>query len=88
LPGSCFVEFGPKGILTKSWLVLFLEGKEHHVNGSKRKCYQKTATYLFRQAACTDASPWPASSNIDPDKKEMVPLPPKSKLGPSKVKRE
>jgi len=76
--GRVFVEFGPKGILT-NLVSAILEGKEHHVivvNASATK----DSDLLFRQAAVQMQVLGLPLSNIDPYKKEMVPLPPKSKL--------
>lgn len=76
--GRVFVEFGPKGILT-NLVGNILEGKEHHaiaVNASAKK----DSDFLFRQATVQMQVLGLPLSNIDPYKKEITPLPPKSKL--------
>ncbi|MFT5914691.1 MAG: polyketide-type polyunsaturated fatty acid synthase PfaA, partial [Bacteroidia bacterium] len=76
--GRVFVEFGPKGILT-NLVSNILEGKEHHaiaVNTSAKK----DSDLLFRQATVQMQVLGLPLSNVDPYKKEIVPLPPKSKL--------
>lgn len=76
--GRVFVEFGPKGILT-NLVGNILEGKDHHtiaVNASAKK----DSDLLFRQATVQMQVLGLPLSNIDPYKKEITPLPPKSKL--------
>ncbi len=76
--GRIFIEFGPKGVLT-NLVRNILEGKEHYaiaINGSAKK----DSDLLFRQAAVQMQVLGLSLSNIDPYKKEIAPLPPKSKL--------
>ncbi|MFT6215679.1 MAG: polyketide-type polyunsaturated fatty acid synthase PfaA, partial [Roseivirga sp.] len=76
--GRVFVEFGPKGILT-NLVSNILEGKEHHVIAVNASA-KKDSDLLFRQAAVQMQVLGLPLSNIDPYKKEIAPLPPKSKL--------
>jgi len=76
--GRVFVEFGPKGILT-NLVSNILEGKAHHVIAVNASA-TKDSDLLFRQATVQMQVLGLPLSNIDPYKKEMVPLPPKSKL--------
>ncbi|MFK8056365.1 MAG: beta-ketoacyl synthase N-terminal-like domain-containing protein [Saprospiraceae bacterium] len=76
--GRVFVEFGPKGVLS-NLVRSTLKGKEHHsiaVNASAKK----DSDLLFRQAAVELQVLGLPLSNVDPYKKEIAPLPPKSKL--------
>lgn len=76
--GRVFVEFGPKGVLT-NLVRNILEGKNHHaiaINATAKK----DSDLLFRQASVQMQVLGLPLSNIDPYKKEIVPLPPKSKL--------
>ena len=76
--GRIFIEFGPKGVLT-NLVSNILEGKEHHaiaINASAKK----DSDLLFRQAFVQMQVLGLPLSNIDPYKKEITPLPPKSKL--------
>jgi acyl transferase domain-containing protein/sensor domain CHASE-containing protein len=76
--GRVFVEFGPKGILT-NLVSNILEGKAHHVIAVNASA-TKDSDLLFRQATVQMQVLGLPLSNIDPYKKEMIPLPPKSKL--------
>ena len=76
--GRVFVEFGPKGILT-NLVSTILEGKEHHVIAVNASA-KKDSDLLFRQATVQMQVLGLPLSNIDPYKKEIAPLPPKSKL--------
>ncbi|MEN0004066.1 MAG: beta-ketoacyl synthase N-terminal-like domain-containing protein, partial [Bacteroidota bacterium] len=76
--GRVFIEFGPKRTLT-NLVSNILAGKDHYaiaVNGSSKK----DSDLLFRQAALQMQILGLPLSNIDPYKKEIAPLPPKSKL--------
>ncbi len=76
--GRIFVEFGPKGILT-NLVGNILAGKEHAaiaINASAKK----DSDLQFRQAALQLQVLGLPLSNIDPYKKELTALPPKSKL--------
>ncbi|MCG8326975.1 MAG: acyltransferase domain-containing protein, partial [Chitinophagales bacterium] len=76
--GRIFIEFGPKGVLS-NLVSNILEGKEHHaiaVNASAKK----DSDFLFRQAVVQMQVLGLQISNVDPYKKEITPLPPKSKL--------
>jgi acyl transferase domain-containing protein len=76
--GRVFVEFGPKGILT-NLVSNILKGKEHHVIAVNASA-TKDSDLLFRQATVKMQVLGLPLSNIDPYKKEITPLPPKSKL--------
>jgi acyl transferase domain-containing protein len=76
--GRVFVEFGPKGVLT-NLVSNILEGKAHHVIAVNASA-TKDSDLLFRQATVQMQVLGLPLSNIDPYKKEMIPLPPKSKL--------
>jgi acyl transferase domain-containing protein len=76
--GRIFIEFGPKGTLT-NLVSNILDGKDHHtiaINASSKK----DSDLLFRQAVVQMQVLGLPLSNIDPYKKEIAPLPPKSKL--------
>ena len=76
--GRIFVEFGPKGVLT-NLVKNILKGKEHTaiaVNPSAGK----DSDLQFRQAFVQMRVLGLRMQHIDPYKKDLVPLPPKSKL--------
>ena len=76
--GRIFIEFGPKGVLT-NLVKNILEGKEHTaiaVNASAKK----DSDLQFRQAVVQMQVVGIPFSNVDPYKKQLTPLPPKSKL--------
>lgn len=76
--GRVFVEFGPKGILS-NLVKNILDGKEYHtvaINASAKK----DSDLLFRQAALQLQVLGLPLNNIDPYKRDIAPLPPKSKL--------
>ncbi|MEO0338832.1 MAG: beta-ketoacyl synthase N-terminal-like domain-containing protein, partial [Bacteroidota bacterium] len=76
--GRIFIEFGPKRTLT-NLVSNILASKEHYaiaVNASKKK----DSDFLFRQAVLQMQVLGLPISNIDPFKKILAPLPPKSKL--------
>ena len=76
--GRVFIEFGPKGVLT-NLVRNILDRKDFHaiaINASAKK----DSDLLFRQAAVQMQVLGLPLSNIDPYKKEISPLPPKSKL--------
>ena len=76
--GRVFVEFGPKGILT-NLVSNILEGKDFHAVAINARA-KKDSDLLFRQAAIQLQVLGLPLSNIDPYKREIAPLPPKSKL--------
>jgi len=76
--GRVFIEFGPKGILT-NLVSNILEGKEHHAVAINARA-KKDSDLLLRQAAIQLQVLGLPLSNIDPYKREIAALPPKSKL--------
>ncbi len=76
--GRVFIEFGPKGILT-NLVHNILEGKEHYAIAINARA-KKDSDLLFRQATVQMQVLGIELTNVDPYKKELVPLPPKSQL--------
>ena len=76
--GRVFIEFGPKGILT-NLVHNILDGKEHYAIAINARA-KKDSDLLFRQATVQMQVLGIELQNIDPYKKELTPLPPKSKL--------
>jgi acyl transferase domain-containing protein/acyl carrier protein/NADP-dependent 3-hydroxy acid dehydrogenase YdfG len=76
--GRIFIEFGPKGILT-SLVKNILENKEHTAIALNPNA-QKDSDLQFRQAVVQMQVLGLSLQDFDPHKKEMTPLPPKSKL--------
>ena len=76
--GRVFIEFGPKGILT-NLVHNILEGKEHYAIAINARA-KKDSDLLFRQAAVQMQVLGIQLTNVDPHKKELIPLPAKSKL--------
>lgn len=76
--GRIFIEFGPKGILT-NLVKNILKGKEHQAIALNATA-KKDSDLLFRQAVVQMRILGLPISNVDPYKKEITPLPPKSKL--------
>jgi len=76
--GRVFIEFGPKGILT-NLVHNILEGKEHYAIAINALA-KKDSDLLFRHATVQMRVLGIELTNIDPYKKELAPLPPKSQL--------
>ncbi len=76
--GRIFIEFGPKGVLTN--LVKNILKDKDHVAIAVNANAKKDSDLQFRQAAVQMQVLGLSISNIDPYKKDLVPLPPKSKL--------
>ena len=76
--GRVFIEFGPKGILT-NLVSNILEGKEHYAIAINARA-KKDSDLLLRQATVQMQVLGLPLSNIDPFKREIAALPPKSKL--------
>ncbi|PTM15106.1 MAG: polyketide-type polyunsaturated fatty acid synthase PfaA [Bacteroidetes bacterium] len=76
--GRIFVEFGPKGILTH--LVENILKDQEHVAVALNPNARKDSDLQFRQGVVQLQVLGLPLANLDPYKKMMVPLPPKSKL--------